>query len=182
MLRGPGPLHPSGLSGVALLEALVALCVLAFVVMGLLAYQLRSYVDGQLAAQRVMANRLAQDLFERVRANPGGTSLFPNYATANQSGSRPSDCATQPCTGTDLVAWDLDQWRSRVGRELPMGQATVFLSQARSGQLGILLSWRANEDATQTDVGAPWIDLTQTEAWALSCPPQRSCHLLFLTT
>ncbi|MBV8620023.1 MAG: type IV pilus modification protein PilV [Curvibacter sp.] len=172
-MKSPAPL------GVALLEALVALCVLAFAVMGLLAYQLRSYVDGQLAAQRVVANRLAQDLFERVRANPGGTSLLPNYATANQSGGRPSDCAVQPCTGTELVAWDLDQWRSRVGRELPMGQATVFLSQARSGQLGILLSWRANEDATQADVLRGLMISAQTSAGTLNCPDRRICHLLF---
>ena len=173
-------MKPSTSSGFALLEAMVALFVLGFAVLGLLHYQLRSSIEGELAGQRVVAIQLAQDLFERVRANPGGAGLMAAYAADPSGGSgRPVDCTLQACSTQALIAWDLDDWRRRVSRELPLGQARIFQSDQGDGQLGVLLSWRTNEETEDADVLAPLTVRTQAGGLPLGCPARRVCHLLF---
>ena len=179
------PLHT--LSGVALLEALVALGGLAFALLGLLALQMRTGTDGHLAAQRTLATRLAQDLFERVKANPGGAAVFQAYLTPTD---RPEaaldpvpgplmDCRAQPCGPLALAAWDLDQWQQQLGRDLPLGRATVFVPEGSAGQLGVLLAWRANEAAHDARYFAPLQISPLPGRPLLRCPEGQICQLLY---
>jgi len=177
---------PSSLTGAALLEALVALGVLASAGLGLLALQLRSDVEGQWAAQRVVATRLAQDLFERVKANPGGAAVLTSYlnpADAVSGAPRgPADCRTQACGPQALAAWDLDQWHRQVGRDLPMGQASVFAADGADGadgQFGVLLAWRAPEAVRAADYLAPLSVSAPSGGARLSCPERMICQLLY---
>jgi len=171
------------MSGVALLEALVALGLLAWVLMGLLALQLRSTVDGQLAAQRVLATRLAQDLFERIKANPGGPSVLQAYLTPlDRPGKHSSprvDCRAQPCGPHALAAWDLDQWLRQVARDLPLGRAIVFLPEGAGGQVGVLLAWRANEATAEADYLAPLSVSAPSGGSSPTCPERLICQLLY---
>lgn len=173
------------MSGVALLEALVALGMLALVLTGLLSLQLRSTVDGQLAVQRVLATRLAQDLFERIKANPGGPSVLQAYLTpldrpGNSVGQR-VDCGAQPCGPQALAAWDLDQWLRQGARDLPLGQAIVFLPEGAPGQVGVLLGWRAHEATAAADYRTPLSVSALSGGASLSCPERLICQLLYST-
>lgn len=174
------------IAGVALLEALVALGLLAFALMGLLGLQLRGDVDSRSAAQRVVATRLAQDLFERIKANPGGHAVIPFYlippgarARSSVSLDSPSDCATQACPPQALAAWDLKQWQGQVSRDLPMGWGAVFLVEGATGQIGVLLGWRANQAPGETDDLAPISVPRHSGGTPLSCPDRQLCQLLY---
>lgn len=182
------PLHHFS-SGVALLEALVALGVLVFALLGLLVLQMRSGTDGHLAVQRQLATRLAQDLFERIKANPGGTAVFRLYLSAADPAETVSvsgqgtlqDCQTQPCAPLALAAWDLEQWRQQLGRDLPQGRAVVLAPESGAGQLGVLLSWRAQEAARDADYLGPLRVEVPPGQPALRCPDGHICQLLFST-
>lgn len=182
------PLHHSS-SGVALLEALVALGVLAFALLGLLVLQMRSGTDGHLAVQRQLATRLAQDLFERIKANPGGTAVFRVYLTSADPAETVSstaqgavqDCRTQPCAPLALAAWDLEQWQQQLGRDLPQGRAVVLTPESGAGQLGVLVSWRAQEAALEADYLAPLRVQVQSGQPASRCPDGHVCQLLYST-
>ena len=173
----------SSLTGVALLEALVALGVLASAVLGLLALQLRSGVDGQVAAQRVVATRLAQDLFERIKANPGGSAVLAAYLSPpDRAGSTldsAPDCSAQHCRPQALATWDLDQWHRQVGRDLPLGRATVFRPGDADGQIGVLLGWRAREATRAADYLAPLSVSALSGGVPLTCPERQICQLLY---
>lgn len=177
----------SSLTGVALLEALVALGVLASALLGLLALQLRSDIDGQVAAQRVVATRLAQDLFERIKANPGGSAVVTAYLSPpDRAGSAldsaldgAPDCSAQPCRPQALATWDLAQWHRQVGRDLPLGHATVFRPGGADGQIGVLLGWRAREATRAADYLAPLRVSAQSGGTTLTCPERQICQLLY---
>lgn len=173
----------SSLTGVALLEALVALAVLASALLGLLVLQLRSDIDGQGAAQRVVATRLAQDLFERIKANPGGAAVLTAYLSrADSDRGTPrdhADCQAQACGPQALAAWDLDQWHRQVGRDLPMGRATVFAPDGAAGQVGVLLAWRAREATRAADVLTPLRVSAPLGGAPLTCPERQICQLLY---
>lgn len=177
----------SSLTGVALLEALVALGVLASALLGLLALQLRSDIDGQVAAQRVVATRLAQDLFERIKANPGGSAVVTAYLSPpDRAGSALNsildgapDCSAQPCRPQALATWDLAQWHRQVGRDLPLGHATVFRPGGADGQIGVLLGWRAREASRAADYLAPLRVSAQSGGTTLTCPERQICQLLY---
>jgi len=174
---------PHLLTGVALLEALVALAVLASTVLGLLTLQLRSDIDGQGAAQRLMATRLAQDLFERIKANPGGAAVLATYLSrADSAHGMPrdtADCRAQACGPQALAAWDLDQWHRQVGRDLPMGRATVFAPDRADGQIGVLLAWRAHEATRAADYLAPLSVSARSGGALLTCPERQICQWLY---
>ena len=138
-----------------MIEALVSLMVLAFGILGMLGIQLKSMVDNQNAIHRVIAARIADDLFERIKANPGGISSINSYAIGvNQwpnTNPVPPDadrCDQNFCSPQKQSAFDLWQWRERVSSMLYGGQATTFISPSDPGQIGVMIAWPVR----QTDV------------------------------
>lgn len=117
-----------GLSrGFSLLEVMITVFVIAvglLSVAGLQAIAKQSNFD---SVQRTVAAALAQDLIERIRANPGQGASYVTDATNGISESNvPSapgvDCSTgsassSVCTPAQLVAFDRYQWsRALLGR------------------------------------------------------------------
>lgn len=150
--------------GFTLIEVMVTVFVVAvglLGVAGLQAYAKKSNFD---AVQRTQAAALAQDLIERMRANPGqgadyltdagdGISLdapppVPTTAcTASSSGGSPA------CTPVQVVAFDRYEWsRALFGDvELSEGEASGGLSEptacvtnssAPCGVYTIAIAWR----------------------------------------
>jgi type IV pilus assembly protein PilV len=123
--------------GVSLIESLVALVVLAFGVMGLLGLQLRTMVNNQNSNHMATAARLADGLFETIKANPNATqALNANFNVndplnaaqwgwlanyANAWGNLPAvatDCTTGFCTAAAKATWDLNRWKQTVRQKL----------------------------------------------------------------
>lgn len=181
--------------GVSLIEALVSLVVLAFGVLGLLGVQLRTMVDNQNANHSATAARLADSLFERVKANPNADqALNPNFNVndptnaaqwgwignyANPWGilpAAPVDCGTGYCTTGNKAAWDLRQWKQSVQQSLPNGDGTILVSPDNPRQLIVIIGWRGNEQSGVTTPAA--FDIPNV-AEPAECGTTHTCYFAY---
>jgi type IV pilus assembly protein PilV len=177
--------NPYKQQGVALIESLVSLLILAIGVLGLLGIQLRTLTDNQTSNYRQVAVRLADDLFERVKANPGGWANMGQYATNwGAVAAAGTNCATTTCNATQKAAWDVAQWKAVVTATLPSGDATAFISPTDARQIGVMIAWRVNErsmastadDATYV---APFTVNVTDGGFTRNCPANRICHIAY---
>jgi type IV pilus assembly protein PilV len=153
--------------GIALLEALVALIILVFGVLGLL--WLHQYALAQQRQQllRSVATSLADDLAERMYMNAPQRSM---YAKAWGSAIAISiDCSAKPCSRSDLATWDMQQVQQTLQSQLPEGDAAVFALTDAAGWWGIVIAWRDANEIYRTD----------TVSGSPACPTQMSCWRLF---
>jgi type IV pilus assembly protein PilV len=153
--------------GIALLEALVALVVLAFGVLGLLWMHQQALVHQRQQLMRSVAIGIADDLAERMRLNAAGRAMYAK-AWGNALASSP-DCAATACTRQELAAWDKQQLQITLQSQLPEGDAAVFALTGAPSWWGIVIAWR---DANETY-------LTDTASGSPPCPAQMSCWRLF---
>ena len=102
--------------GMSLIEVLIAVFVLSIGLLGVTALQLTSKRASQEALQRTTATMLAQDIVERMRANPAQLSTYTNAgATRTLTGSTMSsvDCSSD-CTAGQLAQYDLYEWENAI--------------------------------------------------------------------
>lgn len=177
--------------GVSLVESLVALLVLALGVLGMLGLQLKTLTDNQTATHRVVAVRLADDLFERIKANAGGDSGLASYVPSVVTGSSwptfttPSTsqrCDANVCTSAQQAAFDLWTWQTQVRNTLPGGNASTFVSPSDPRQLGVMLAWRLrNTDQTTNTTAnaarATWLNVDVANGPA--CPADSICLVAY---
>lgn len=110
-------------TGVALLEALVALLVIAFGVLGIVGIQAASVAAVSDARYRVEATALADELLSRIWAETSDANVLPDYATGASGAELPEDwlakvntlpgAADHPpsiSTGTDNVVTLTIRW------------------------------------------------------------------------
>ncbi len=117
--------------GFTLVEALVALVVLAVGMLGMASMYVMTLQSGGTAIYRTQAVSLAADMAERIRANRRAT-------TGSGNGYGGAAAAALGCTGTgaavcepdDLAADDLLQWSNTVTEALPSGEGTVTADTA----------------------------------------------------
>lgn len=183
--------------GISLIEALVAMLVLALGVLGMAGIQARTMTSTRVTHLRAEAVRAAEDLLDRIQANTEIKHVRPNdnpYVTALGEPPEPErDCAQAPCNGAQLAAFDLSQWKAQLARTLPSGDAMVFASDTDANQLGILISWTeasaknetvANEaDAALYSQAVGVRDATGQAGTGLAtaaCPEGQTCHLVFI--
>lgn len=157
---------------------MVALVVLAVGVLGLLGLQLRTMADNQSSGHRMTAARFAEELFERIKANPDN---IPNTEEplANEQwswlsryaldwGDTPAistNCASAFCTGTQRAEWDLAVWSQSIQQGgLPGGNAMVTVSPDNPRQMVVILGWRVNESKEATG------NSSYTSPFAVSIP------------
>jgi len=116
--------------GFTLVEVLITIVVTAIGLLTVAGLQAASKKVSFEAAQRTVATALAQDMIERIRANPSAkTSYLTSDATAV---SLSTDCGASgaACSKADLAAYDLYQW----GRKLS-GSAETDASGNLTGGL-----------------------------------------------
>lgn len=166
--------------GISLLESLVSLLMLALGVLGLLGVQLRTMTESQTGNSRLIAARLSDDLFERLKSNPGGWATMGNYVVGwGAAPAAGTNCAAANCTVAQKATWEIAQWKTLVGNTLPSGQATVFVSPSDPRQLGVMIAWRSNERSAAADYVAPFVEPVADGALAVNCPASRICHLAY---
>ena len=177
--------------GVSMIEALVALLVLALGVMGLAGIQTRTLVDARSSNERAVAVRMSEDLIERMKANSAVTlaepPLSPNpYVVDWGSPGTATDCLTAACTGAQLAAFDLAQWKTSLSQLLPGGDARIFVSTTDTTQYGVMVGW--NETQAKNQGNATTTELAQytarlavtTGVDGITCPTGRICHLVYI--
>ena len=173
--------------GISLVEALVALVILAVGVLGLAGVQARQLVETRTANTRAMAVRLVDDLNERMQLNTAGVRAN-NYVLAFGVTPAGGTCTAAACSPAQLAASDLAQWRANVGALLPGGNAAIFRNNLDARQIGVMLAWNANEgkansNAVLADAAytAPFVVADGASAAAgAACPANFICHLVYL--
>ncbi len=157
--------------GIALLEALVALVVLAFGVLGLLWMHQQALVQQRQQLMRSAAIGIADDLAERMRLNMPERAMYAKaWGNASSITTAAQDCTATACTRQELAAWDLQQLQLTLQSQLPEGDATVFALTGAPNWWGIIIAWRDANESYRTD----------TASGSPPCPAQMSCwRLLF---
>ena len=108
--------------GFTLIEVLVSVFVLAVGLLGLAALQASAIRYNDSAQLRSMAVFQAQNMIDRMRANPEGISAG-SYNSLSGTPSQAPNCTT--CSPADAAQRDLYQWNTANGQLLPAGQGTV---------------------------------------------------------
>lgn len=98
--------------GFSLLELLVAVLVVGVGALGVAGLQLASIQNNRGAMQYSMTTVLANDLVERMRANPGA-----DYRTDLGAPPPPfHNCLANDCTSGQLAQFDLAVWKCGLGK------------------------------------------------------------------
>lgn len=179
--------------GIALIESLVAMVVVALGILGILGVQMRTLTDTSTTVRRAQAIRLIEDLSERMKTNPNALGNIGTYVSAFDGEPMVGSCSAG-CNPAQLAAYDLAVWKRSIKASLPLGQASVFVPPAESGagvqgrQLGVMVAWRENEkvakisDADDADAtsyrGA--INASTGGGNAATCPADFTCHLQYI--
>lgn len=175
----------------SLIESMVALVVLALGVMGLAVVQTRMMVETRTANYRATAIGLIDDLNNRILLNRDA-AFAGNYALAWSAATAAQDCTAAVCTGAQLAQSDLHVWRTGLVAALPSGNARVFRSGTDPRQIGVMVSWAANESSANTNLytsaDATIYNQPFTVANALaveapttvSCPAGSICHVAYV--
>lgn len=113
---------PARQTGFSMIEVLITVFVVAIGMLGIAALQFMSKRSNFEAVQRTTATLLANDIIERMRANPG---QLPDYAGDASNPITPlggptatrvrgTDCSTTACTPFDLSQYDLWEWETEL--------------------------------------------------------------------
>jgi type IV pilus assembly protein PilV len=128
-------------AGIALIEVLVAVLVLAIGLLGMAAMQVQSSQMTNGAEQRTQAILLTADMMERIRANR------PDIADYDGIEVDPDDtaCATDyaPDGSLSVSANDIAEWSNLVVCLLPEGLGTVDIDGA--GEITVSVDWEKQD-------------------------------------
>ena len=161
------PLKPQ--IGIALLEALTALLILTFGVLGLLWMHQQALVQQRQQLMRAIAMGIAEDLAERMTLNAPQQALYAK-PWGNVTNTAP-DCSATACTRQDIAAWDMQQLQQSLSSQLPEGDAAVFALPSAPNGWGIVIAWRDANETYRTD----------STSSSPPCPSQMSCWRLFFS-
>ena len=139
-----------------MLELLVALLVTSIGVLGVAGLTTLNAQHRRSAVAHVEAVRLAEDLIERIRANPAGLQAG-SYAAA---GHGSADCQAGACAAAEMAAFDLAEWRCALGEtatdELcrgPLKATGTVAVDAVAGTVRITIQWRDQGENRTLTVG-----------------------------
>jgi type IV pilus assembly protein PilV len=130
--------------GFALLEALVALSVLAVGLLGSMALLLAGLRSSREAQHHGAAARLAGDLGERMRANRAAMAAYVFDSTTAPAADVPACGVGAGCLPDDRARADVAEWRQELVATLPQAAARLRLDDAGTAtgaMYTIELSW-----------------------------------------
>lgn len=183
--------------GTSLLEALVALFIVAFGLLAMAGLQVRTLNETRNSAARNLAAQMASDLLDRMLLHGdafgvtgAGNPYLTDWGTAAAPGA---SCLTQTCTATELAQFDLWQWKGTLAQLLPEGDAQVFRSTSDTSQYGVLFRWRRLSARRESTASAAMQQLyaaadevrnglgqSGTGQAGVNCPAGYICHLSYL--
>lgn len=119
--------------GFTLVEVLVALLVLGVGLLGVAGLQSATLGLNHGSYLRSQATVLAQDMVDRMRANPRATANG-DYDEAGAGASTATCEQAAGCTTQQMAAHDIAEWQAALGNELPDGEGVVCIdSTPRDG-------------------------------------------------
>lgn len=167
--------------GTTLIEVMVAILVLSIALLGIAGLTSASMRYSQGSWARATVASALTDLADRVRTNPTATATAyvqstDNYAAQQAAAyalSSPTDCSSATCTPADMAAYQLEQWRLSVKRNLP--SSAIWVSGSRSTGYLATVMWFdksfVKADGTTLDAStACATSLTNAMAQRSCCP------------
>jgi len=120
-------MNRSDQTGFTLLEALVTIVVISIGMLGLLGLQTFSIVNTQLSAARSQATVAADNIADRMRANPAGVSVNAYDKIDHPAAkSKPATCdGGTGCSPAAMASYDAWSWDKSLGEQLPGGKGKV---------------------------------------------------------
>ncbi|THT99323.1 type IV pilus modification protein PilV [Lampropedia puyangensis] len=177
--------------GVSLFEALIAVLILAFGILGMLGMQLGILAETRNSTQRSQAIKIIGDLSERIKSNPDRFRVISNYALNNWAVPgviTAFDCDAASCTSEQQAQWDLNAWRRSVNSYVNGFQANTFFSfnetdDGNRRQIGVMIAWRLNSrsnNASDNNFSSPFSISLGSGSNAIDCPENMICHLAYI--
>jgi type IV pilus assembly protein PilV len=118
--------------GVSLIEVLVAVLIFSVGLVGMAALLLMSTRSNQAAYLRTQVAFLANNMADRMRANPAGVWANDYNVTFPSTASQTCD-STTACTPAQLANHDIQTWNSQLSTFLPSPTASISCSQNTAG-------------------------------------------------
>lgn len=161
--------------GFTMVEVMITVLILAVGMLAIAGLQMTAKRSGQQAWQRSLAILLADNMVERIRANPAAaedyhTGLGDGALGGGSIDEEPAaDCAAAECSAQEMAEWDLWNWERRLdgaaiqdaddndagGLIKPHG-CIVFeeagAAAPNTGRLRVVVSWEA---LTETSDAVP---------------------------
>jgi type IV pilus assembly protein PilV len=109
--------------GFTLLEVLVAVLVFSFGLLGIAGMMTISVRNNHNGYLRSQANFLAENMLDRMRANP--TAVWNGWYNGTATVSLDGCTLADPCTYQDLATQDISLWAQSLQTTLPNGTGTV---------------------------------------------------------
>jgi type IV pilus assembly protein PilV len=135
--------------GLTMFEILITIVVVSIGLLGLAGLQFTGLRAANSAQQHSQAILLAQDIKERIRANPGA-ALSPNFAYNNvslNSSSSPSpvNCVANLCTPAQMAGYDVYQWYGLIvpaaGNKPLLPNASIDISGNDGVNFQVRIQW-----------------------------------------
>ena len=168
-------------AGMTLIESLIAMLVLALGVLGLAGVQVRLLAESRTANNRAVAIGLIDDMTNKILLNRDA-AMAGSYTSAWGATVAAQDCVSSTCNSTQLAQSDLNIWRANVANALPGANATIFTSANDVRQIGIAISWIANEgkgqDGDSTTYNSPFAVTAATSG--VACPASSICQVNYV--
>jgi len=142
------------MTGVTMVESLVALVVISVGMLGIAGLYLASLKAGRTASLRVQAINLVSDMADRIRANKNGKAAYGSAQYDGEPGAH--ECTTANCTSDEMAENDLNSWFATINDSLrslgAVGSVTYVVPAAPEiPRYVVAISWReAGEDQDST--------------------------------
>jgi type IV pilus assembly protein PilV len=141
--------------GISIVEALVALVVIAVGMLGIAGLYLTSLQSSRSAKLRAQAVQLAGSIADRIRANRDAAVAYNTAAYGGNPAAQ--DCDESRCTAAEMAQDDLAHWIEDIRANLPGAARTLGTVQVtdrvrpNSDNYVIQVTWReANSDIDYT--------------------------------
>lgn len=147
---------PRSESGFSITEILVTMVVLSTGLLGAANLQVEALRGNHSAYLATVAAQQAQDMVERMNANPVGVAENRYDAMAAEIPEAEVDCQSDDCAPADLALYDHNRWNSANQAQLPNGAGQV--SEVADGLFLIGVRWHdkmlAGANGWQVDTDA----------------------------
>lgn len=130
MPLAPAHRPPRTQQGVALIETLITIIVVALGMLGILAILINGLKLTASSNYRTTASLQAQAMAEKLRANPSiiftpASTTKVTFTTPGSSTSNTNCLLSTGCASSDFVPTSLQVWRDQLAKVLPNGKGTV---------------------------------------------------------
>jgi type IV pilus assembly protein PilV len=151
-------------AGVSLIEVLVAVFVVSVGLLGVARMELFAKNSNFEAVQRTTAVMIANEMMQKIRANPSQLAGYAGQTVGSGGLSFPGNNCTDgstDCTPAQVVTWDLYEWEQQLigsaekagtantgGLVSPRGCITTTAAGGVAGEYTVAVAWRGNSPMT----------------------------------